>query len=56
MTFVRGPEGVTFPADKPAKLRFFLGCVDNVWPAGESGFDQVNSAGGSSNLGLMFLF
>ena len=42
MTFVHGPEGVTFPQDKPAKLRFFLGYVDDVMPSGESGVDQVN--------------
>ena len=41
MTFVHGPEGIAFPADKPAKLRFFLGYVDDVAPAGEDGFDQV---------------
>ncbi|CAM9472731.1 unnamed protein product [Ectocarpus fasciculatus] len=40
MTFVHGPEGVTFPEDKPAKLRFFLGYVDESTPAGE-GVDQV---------------
>eukprot|EP00752_Nemacystus_decipiens_P013425 g11888.t1 len=40
MTFVHGPEGVTFPPDKPAKLRFFLGCVDEVALAGD-GSDQV---------------
>ncbi|CAM9227605.1 unnamed protein product [Ectocarpus sp. 12 AP-2014] len=40
MTFVQGPEGVTFPEDKPAKLRFFLGYVDESTPAGE-GSDQV---------------
>ena len=41
MTFVHGPEGVTFPDDKPAKLRFFLGYVDDLAPATESGPDQV---------------
>lgn len=41
MTFVHGPEGVAFPDDKPAKLRFFLGYVDNVAPGGEDGPDQV---------------
>ena len=41
MTFVHGPERVSFPADKPAKLRFFLGYVDDVAPAGESGSDEV---------------
>ena len=40
MTFVHGPEGVTFSADKPAKLRFFLGCVDDLAPA-EDGSGQV---------------
>ncbi|CBN78661.1 conserved unknown protein [Ectocarpus siliculosus] len=40
MNFVHGPEGVTFPEDKPAKLRFFLGYVDESTPAGE-GLDQV---------------
>lgn len=32
MTFVNGPEGVTFPDDNPAKLRFFLGYVDDSEP------------------------
>lgn len=41
MTFVHGPEGVTFPNDKPAKLRFFLGCVVDPAPV-EDGADQVN--------------
>lgn len=41
MTFVHGPEGVTFPDDKPAKLRFFLGYVDNLAPGGEDGRNQV---------------
>lgn len=42
MTFVNGPEGVTFEYNKPAKLRFFLGYVDDVLP-GEGGSDQVTS-------------
>ncbi|CAM9423661.1 unnamed protein product [Ectocarpus fasciculatus] len=40
MTFVHGPEGVTFPENKPAKLRFFLGYVDESTSAGER-LDQV---------------
>ena len=42
MTFVNGPEGVTFPNDKPAKLRFFLGYVDNVAVTGEDDADPVS--------------
>lgn len=41
VTFVHGPEGVTFADDKPAKLRFFLGIVDDAAPAGVDGSDQV---------------
>ncbi|CAN0359791.1 unnamed protein product [Ectocarpus sp. 6 AP-2014] len=41
MTFVHGPEGVTFSEDKPAKLRFFLGCVDDLAPTGD-GADQAS--------------
>ena len=41
MTFVHGPEGVTFSSEKPAKLRFCLGCVDDLAPA-EGGANQVN--------------
>lgn len=40
MTFVHGPEGVAFSEDKPAKLRFFLGCVDDLAVA-EDGVDKV---------------
>lgn len=40
MTFVHGPDGVTFPDDKPAKLRFFLGFVDDLAPT-RDGADQV---------------
>ena len=47
MTFVHGPEGVAFPADGPAKLRFFLGYVDDVV---EDGVDQVSFAELSSNV------
>eukprot|EP00752_Nemacystus_decipiens_P015533 g13859.t2 len=39
MTFVNGPEGLSFTDNKPAKLRFFLGCVDDVEPD-EDGSDQ----------------
>lgn len=35
MTFVHGPDGVTFPDDKPAKLRFFLGYVDEAVPTAD---------------------
>lgn len=41
MTFVHGPEGVNFPNDKPAKLRFFLGYVDEYAPATD-GSDKVS--------------
>ncbi|CAN0015811.1 unnamed protein product [Ectocarpus sp. 12 AP-2014] len=41
MTFVHGPEGVNFPDDKPAKLRFFLGYVDDLAPSGEDSSDRV---------------
>lgn len=41
MTFVHGPEGVTFPEEKPAKLRFFLGYVDELAPA-EDGIGQAS--------------
>lgn len=41
MTFVHGPEGVTFSEDKPAKIRFFLGCVDDLAPTGD-GADQAS--------------
>ena len=40
MTFVHGPEGVAFSEAKPAKLRFFLGCVDDLAVA-EDGVDKV---------------
>eukprot|EP00752_Nemacystus_decipiens_P006258 g5643.t1 len=40
MTFVHGPEGVAFPDDKPAKLRFFLGYVDDRAPT-RDGANQV---------------
>lgn len=43
MTVVHGPEGVIFPDDKPAKLRFFLGYVDDLAPAREDGSEQVSS-------------
>lgn len=35
MPFVRGPDGVKFKADKPAKLRFFLGHVNDFAPTPE---------------------
>lgn len=41
MTFVHGPEGITFPTDKPAKLRFFLGYVDEDVPSSD-GSDRVS--------------
>ncbi|CAN0237418.1 unnamed protein product [Scytosiphon promiscuus] len=41
MTFVHGPEGVTFPDDKPARLRFFLGYVDELAAGREDGSEQV---------------
>lgn len=64
MAFVHGPEGVTFPDDKPAKLRFFLGYVDELSPVGD-GSDQVifvftlqkkTSTDNSSGLGWLFPF
>lgn len=45
MTFVHGPEGLTLPEDKPAKLRFFLGYVDILAPAGDQGSDQARFSG-----------
>ena len=42
MTFIHGPEWVTFSDEHPAKLRFFLGCVDDLAPD-EDGVNQVSS-------------
>lgn len=42
MTFVHGPEGVPFLEDKPAKLRFFLGYVDNLAPRKEDDAEPVS--------------
>eukprot|EP00752_Nemacystus_decipiens_P016266 g14546.t1 len=36
MTFVDGPEEAKFSADKPAKLRFFVGYVDEFEPEDDS--------------------
>ena len=39
MTFVHGPEEASFLESKPAKLRFFLGYVDEFGPG--DGSNQV---------------
>lgn len=39
MTFVHGPEQATFQNEKPAKLRFFVGYVDEFAPG--DGSDRV---------------
>lgn len=41
MTFVRGPKQASFRDDKPAKLRFFVGYVDE-FPHGD-GSDRVKA-------------
>lgn len=40
MTFVHGPEKASFLHEKPAKLRFFVGCVDEFVP--EDSSDRVS--------------
>lgn len=40
MTFVKGPRQVSFLDEKPAKLRFFLGYVDEFAPG--DGSDRVS--------------
>ena len=47
MTFVHGPAGVMFSDEKPAKLRFFLGCVDDLVPA--------DDGAGQASLSLVML-
>lgn len=48
MTFVHGPEQAAFLNEKPAKLRFFVGYVDEFAPG--DGSDRVRR--GSFTRGL----
>lgn len=46
MTFVHGPEEAVFLEGKTAKLRFFLGYVDEFEPEDGSGQMSATTSGG----------